>query len=273
MFKPLLYLIIALCILVYTKSSDNAASYSPPPDVHKLLNISEKFTYEVRYGFFNLGTVTISILSDTTYRGEPAHYLFYHVKSNPIPLIGHKERNYHTFMAHNDTTFYGLKFWTDSVHDDMYGDQVYDFDYQKGKVYTFEEDDDHVITRDTLELNELADSGPVIFYFSRLHAGTNRKVNYPVYISHEKGNVMLQNYDEIISYSSGAFPGGDVDAYKTIGNADVDGPFGFSGRIEAIYKADELRIPLEARIKVWLGNVRVRLTDYEIENERTETMP
>ena len=259
MYRLVLLLSLWFGLTGFTPAGETRAQ-APPPEVSDLLSVSEKFTYEVRYGFLNLGTVTISILQDTTHRGEDAQYVFYHVKSNrSIPLVGHKERNYHTFMAHNDTTFYGLKFWTDSVHDNMYEDQLYDYDYPNEKLYTFEEGE----AIDTLQLNELADSGPVIFYFSRLHAGTNRKVNYPVYISHEKGNVMLQNDDEVISYSSRAFPDGDVDAYRTIGDADVDGPFGFSGRIEAIYKADELRIPLEARIRVWLGNVRVRLIEYE----------
>ncbi|MEX2395784.1 MAG: hypothetical protein WD491_02115, partial [Balneolales bacterium] len=175
-------------------------------------------------------------------------------------LVGYKERNYHTFMAHNDTTFYGLKFWTDKVHDDIYEETLYDYDYPAQKLFTFEEGE----AVDTLELSNLADSGPSFFYFSRLHAGTDSKVNYPIYISHEKGNVELQNSSNIESYRSPAFPDDDVQVFRTRGNADVDGPFGFSGRIDALFMADELRIPLEARVRVWVGNVRVRLIDYEV---------
>ncbi|MEX0773478.1 MAG: hypothetical protein WEB89_10585, partial [Balneolales bacterium] len=235
----------------------------PPPTVNDILSVREKFTYEVRYGFFNLGTITIETLKDTTYLGQPAHYLFIKIKSNQgIPLVGYKERNYHAIMAHNDTTFYGMKFWTDSVHDNIFEETLYDYDYPAQKLYTFEEGE----AVDTLELLTLADSGPSFFYFSRLHAGTDRKVNYPIYINHEKGNVELENYSQIENYSSEAFPDGDVKAVRTRGNADVNGPFGFSGSIDAIFMADDLRIPLEARVRVWVGNVRVRLIDYEVKN-------
>lgn len=235
-------------------------SINPPPTVTDILSVREEFTYAVHYGFFNLGTITLEILEDTNYRGEPAQYLFYKIKSNRgIPLVGYKERNYHTYMAHNDTTFYGLKFWTDSVHDNLYEETLYDYNYENQKLFTYEEGE----AVDTLELLQPADSGPSFFYFARLHAGTDHKVNYPIYISHEKGNVELQNSSNIEMYSSEAFPGEDVEVFRTRGYADVDGPFGFSGHIDAIFMADDLRIPLEARVRVWVGNVRVRLIEYE----------
>lgn len=266
--------LVALIGVIFVYSANPAVKYllppenpGPPPEVSEILSVQEKFTYDVRYGFLNLGTVTIYIVSDTTYRGQPAHYVFSKIKSNPgIPLVGYKERNYHTLMAHNDTTFYGLRFWTDSVHDNLFEETVYDYDYPAQRVYTFEEGE----AIDTLELLQPADSGPALFYFSRLHAGTNRHVKYPIYISHEMGYVELENSSKVESYSSRAFPNGDVDAVRTRGNADVDGPFGFRGRIDALYKANDLRIPLEARIRVWIGNVRVRLIEYE-KNEIHQT--
>ena len=94
----------------------------------------------MRYGFLTLGEVTITMFEDTTHRGEHAHYVFSEIKSNPgLPLVGYKERHYHSFMGHNDTTVYSLLFWTDSIHDNLYEETVYDYDYGTEKLYTFEE--------------------------------------------------------------------------------------------------------------------------------------
>ncbi|MEX2640348.1 MAG: hypothetical protein WD266_06660 [Balneolales bacterium] len=260
----LLWLVYLGCVVAFASSGPGPGlpvqTIPDAPDVDDIMGVREDFTYEVRYGFFNLGTITINIISDTTYSGQPVRYLFYKILSNrSIPFVGYKERHYHAYMAHNDTTFYELKFWTDSIHDEIYDETIYDYDYPGESVYTFEEGE----AVDTLELTEPGGSGPAFFYFARLHAGSGREVDYPIYISHEKGKVELQNYDRIESYSSAAFPGDDVEAVRTRGYADLDGPFGFRGRIDAIFMADELRIPLEARVRVWIGNVVVRLVDYE----------
>jgi hypothetical protein len=54
-----------------------------------------------------------------------------------------------------------------------------------------------------------------------------------------------------------------VATYKTTGRTiDMVGPFGFSGRFDAYFAQDELRIPLEARLKMFLGSAVVKLIEY-----------
>jgi hypothetical protein len=56
---------------------------------------------------------------------------------------------------------------------------------------------------------------------------------------------------------------GAVNAYLMEGNTEkIEGPFGFSGKFRAWFLDDDLRVPLEARVKVLWGNVIVRMIDY-----------
>ena len=56
-----------------------------------------------------------------------------------------------------------------------------------------------------------------------------------------------------------------VETYYGEGESTIDGPFGFRGSFKSWYLADDLRVPLEAHVRVWLGNVRIKLIDYKKE--------
>jgi hypothetical protein len=232
---------------------------TPQPTIDQVLNVKENMIYSVHYGFLTLGTVILEPIRDTTYNGKSAFYARTIIRSNPsIPFVGRKERHYHSIFAKNDTTAYGLSFWTDSIHDNEFNDSRYEFDYSKSMVYISE----FGIPTDTLALDGLGDSGPSLHYITRLYAGMNVKRNYPIYISNEKGNVEMNYTSRVETISSEAF-GGTVNAYYSDGNAAVKGPFGFSGVYKAWHSTNACRTPLEAHVRVWVGNVRVKLQTYE----------
>ncbi len=240
--------------------SETGKSISGPPKMEDLKNIRERFTYEVRYGFLRLGDVHVYFKDDTEYREKPVRHLVTEMVSNRrLPIIGYREAHYHDYIAYNDSIPYGVRFWQNSLHHDMTERYLYDYDYESGYVFSFEEGE----AVDTLELDRPSDSGPALFYYSRLFAGTDTYQTYPIYIDHEQSEIEMTFTTEKEPYESKAFPDEEFMAYYMEGNADFEGPFGFSGNFSAYFKDDELRIPLEARVSIWLGSVRVRLVEYE----------
>lgn len=260
-------IVLALCLVaavssgnLFSGSGSKITSQSGPPDISKLKHVEERFTYEVRYGFLRLGNVSVYLKGDTVYQETDAIHMVTEMVSNRrLPIIGYKEAHYHNLLAFNDTIPYGLRFWQNSMHRDLTERYVYEFDYPGGNVYSFEEGE----PVDTMDLDRPADSGPAVMYYARLFAGTDHRTSYPIYIDHEKSQVRMHFTSRKESYDSPAFPDEDVQAYYMSGNAEFEGPFGFSGDFTAYFKDDELRIPLEARVSIWLGSVRVRLVEYE----------
>jgi len=256
----LLSLLLILLSLGGIKSSFATTDpASQQPSMRNLVAMKERMVYSVHYGFLTLGHVTIETVRDTLYKGKPAFYFRTIIKSNPsIPFVGNKERHFHSIFSYNDTTAYGLDFWTDSIHDNEFEDSRYTFYYDRGYVIAQEIN----LPTDTLALSGPADSGPLLFYITRLHAGLTRTVEYPIYITGERGNVVMDYTSRVDRLDIPAF-GGMTEAYYSSGNAAVKGPFGFSGFYRAWHRTDRSRIPLEAHVKVWVGNVKVRLISYE----------
>jgi len=235
-----------------------------PPTMKELLKWKEVFTYEVKFGFFKLGEVQTQILQDTTYQGQKVWWLRSKITSNPsIPFVGHEENHYNTFFVETDSLPYTVLYWRDDLDEHEFKAERYQFDYKNKKVYYSEQGK----AIDTLKVSEPSSSGQLIFYYSRLFAGTNRPYRLPVYLQDEKGYINGRNTTETEMRKYDAFDE-PVKTYFSEGNADIDGPFGFKGKYKAWYLADDLRLPVEAHAKVWLGNVKVRLIDYKKERRK-----
>ena len=256
---------LSLCVSwSYSQAQDSLLTFEHPerpPTMNELLQWKEEFTYEVKFSFFKLGKVKTQIVRDSTYQGQKTWWLRTKIISNPgIPFVGKEENHYNTLMVETDSLPYTKLYWLDNVDEKEFNTERYEFDYDRKKVYYLEDGE----SVDTLELTEPSSSGQLIFYYSRLFAGTNQDYRLPVYLEQEKGYINGTNSTEIEMREYEAFED-PVKTYFSEGNADIDGPFGFKGKYKAWYIADDLRIPAEAHAKVWLGNVKVRLIDYKKE--------
>ncbi len=241
------------------QSTTTGPQVEDTPDIGVLLNANEKFVYNVKYSFFTLGKIYVEILGDSLYRGRKTYHLKTSIESNPsIPFMGREINQYNSLMFVADSTPRTAVFWTDNVDEKIYNETRYVFDRDSGRVYTFEKES----ARDTLELEEPASSGHMLFYFARIFAGSPQPYRIPIYIDHEKGYLRAENSKKMDTREYEAFAK-PIKTYLTTGHADVNGPFGFRGDFKAWFAADPLRIPVEAHVKVWLGNVKVRLIKYE----------
>lgn len=258
-FKLLLFLFLPLAL----QAQDSLLTFGHAeraPTESELLKWHEVFTYEVRYSIFKLGEVKVEMMGDTLYNGQNAQYLRTIITSSPgIPFVGREENHYNTIFTQTDSLPHTLVYWTDNVDDEEYDDTRYIYDYDAGKVYMREQE-----TRDTLAIEEPASSGQLIFHLGRLFAGTENDFTIPIYLNLERGFISVDNTvkKEMRTYKAFDEP---VETYYGEGESTIDGPFGFRGNFKAWYLADDLRVPLEAHVKVWLGNVRIKMIDYKKE--------
>jgi hypothetical protein len=230
-----------------------------PPTTQMLMDARETFEYEVRYGFFTLGWVDVELLPDTTYSGETVHHMRTRIRSNSkIPFVGNRIVNYESLFSFNDDWFYSHEFWRDDINDEVYDKLRVIFDRSEDLTYFFDEGE----PTDTLALEEPASGGDIVFYYSRMFAGIDEPYELPIYIEGEKSYLTASSSPETEKRSYDAFDE-DVETYFSEGTTDADGPFGFSGKFKSWFLTDDLRVPVEAHVKVIFGNVKVRLISYQ----------
>lgn len=229
------------------------------PTLEMLIDAREVFEYEVTYGFFTLGWVKVELLPDSLHNGEKAYHLRTQIRSNSkVPFVGTRIVNYENLFQYNEEWPYSFTFWRDDVHDDDYDKLRVNFDREAEKVYFFERGE----PTDTLDLVEPASGGDVIFLYSRLFAGIEEPYTLPVYTEGEMGPVVATSSKNTDRRSYDAFDD-PIETYLSEGEADVEGPFGFKGKFKSWFATDDLRIPVEAHVRVIFGNVKVKLISYE----------
>jgi len=257
-----LLVLVALCSLSGSLMAQHTypADKENPPGMEDFFQVKETFRYEVKYGFLKLGWVNVELLSDTLYQDQERKHILTEIESNSkIPFMGKELDRLHSLFYVNDE---GLpvesKYWKDNIDEDEMNEIQYWFDRDLGKVYYKEEDG----SRDTLDLEDPATSGHLIFYFSRMYAGTDEDFKLPVYVTKKKGYIYAENSPQLEDRNYEPFDE-TIQAYKLVGSTEnIEGPFGFSGDFRAWFLNDDLRIPLEARVKVLWGNVKVKLIKY-----------
>jgi hypothetical protein len=252
-------LVIAVVSIPVCAQSVLTYDRNEPPTMQMLVDAREVFEYEVRYGFLTLGWVDVELLPDTTWNGKKAYHLRTRIRSNRrVPFVGTRIVNYETIFDFNDKWPFGHVFWRDDIHDEEYDRVRILFDRDEGKVHFYERGE----PTDTLDISEPASGGDLIFFYSRMFAGLEEMYEKPAFIEGDEGWVRASSgpKTEMRSYDAFDEP---IETYFSEGRADVDGPFGFRGQFRSWFATDDLRVPVEAHVRVIFGNVRVRLISYE----------
>ena len=274
--------ILATCLLItlsfagHGKSSVSSRKFPGTgisndsiPLVQQLWKVREHLVYSVKYSIFNLGTVTVDVLHDTTYLGKRYRYFRTRIKSNPsLPFVGDKEEDFYSLMARNDTIPYEVLYWNNDVDDHIRFESLYKLRYDLGKVYTFKrkKSGGPLIPGDTLPLNQPSICGPAFFYLSRIYAGTHQNVSIPIYINQKKDSIQLYNSGKQDQMQIDAFGSKPKKVFESSGDAGFNGPFGFHGKFTAWFAEDSLHVPVATNLHVWIGNVKVRLESYAAYN-------
>lgn len=225
-----------------------------------ILEWKETFKYEVRYSFFKLGEVTVEFVEDTS--GHEADWQMQTIitSNSSVPFVGKEENHYNSLFPTSDSLPRELLYWRDNVDEDKYEDIRYEFDYENGKVYAEEED----VEPDTLDLEGNGGSGQLIFLLSRVMAGQDTSYTMPLYLNMERGDLKINSTPQTEMRQYDAFDE-EVETLYSEGETTIEGPFGFKGTYKAWFRNDELRVPVEAHVRVWLGNAKIKLIEYSKE--------
>lgn len=232
-----------------------------PPTMEMMINAREVFRYEVTYGWFTLGWIDVKLLPDTTYEGQEVYHLQTLMRSNSKNiLIGKNLVSYENLFQYNEEWPYSFLFWRKDMHDDEPNRARIVFDRDSSKVRFYERGE----FQESLDLIEPASGGDTIFYYSRMFAGEETPYKLPVYIENELGYVTSQSSPKTDMREYEAFDE-PIETYLSEGHADIDGPFGFRGNFKSWFSTSDLRVPVEAHVKVIFGNVKVKLISYQKE--------
>ncbi len=232
-----------------------AQSASDPPS--RIFVEGEDLVYNVRYAFIDLGQVRIKTTGKHRWSADAAYDAKALIDSyRGIPFVD----LHATFDSRMDSTsVYSRGFVGRVRQDDQWDFARYNFEYDRQRVIMeIGERDTVVAKRETLQIKGVQQDGLSLFFFAREMLFSGKKVNVPCVVTEKQVNTFIDFYKERTSVEVDAieYP---VDVTKFEGKLDFEGIYGLTGEFTGWFSADEARVPVLAKMKVFIGSVTIEL--------------
>lgn len=228
-----------------------------------IIQVGEELIYEVKFLAIKLGTIKIITLPDTTYQDEKVHHSKIFIQSNPgIPFYSLKS----IFNSYMDTTLCEGRFFESNSKE-----QDYEWGYQK---ITFRDKktekndlrvekwyDKQKINDTTFHNSGKVIDGSTLFFFARQHSDSKKNVKLPTIMDLTIGDTKINFTGKIDKTKIEAidYP---VKTYYLTGKAEWVALYGLGNKFEGWFSCDNAKIPLKAKMNVYIGNIDIELKSW-----------
>ncbi len=229
-----------------------------------VFQVGEELTYNVSYASFDLGQVRI-VLIDKTVRDGSVYYkaMAYIDSYKGVPFVNLHAIYEDSIHAQVYSSWFRSRHKTDHGWDYF----AYTYAYPRGMMHIEQGSwgTGNVIKRDSLQLDTLYQDGLSLFYLARVNVLNRQKMNIPTVVNEKKGMTVIDfkvehTHDEIDAVK---YP---IDLVRFEGEAGFVGIFGLTGAFEGWFSSDAARVPIIAKMKVLIGNVRLELMKWKRAN-------
>jgi hypothetical protein len=227
----------------------------------KYLEVGEELTYVVSYTFIKFGEIKIIVKGKKVIDGQNYYSTIAYIDSySGIPFVN-LHMIYETVMnpKYYSTFFRGIvkkeEYTTFTEYYTDYGKSK--IRIKKGKVKPYQLWTDST----TSEKQEFQD-GLSILYFARMFSGSGNSVNLLCFVNEKKSYTNMTSYTQVTGVSINAIDY-DVSCVRLDGTMNFVSVFGLTGYFEGWFTNDNASIPILAKLKVIIGNVRVELKSWK----------
>ncbi len=224
--------------------------------------VGEKLVYKVRWAFVRLGTVEMYLSDTVRVNGHLLYKVDLKMDSNPVLIFVNLHNRYQCLV---DSLFRPVKYVVKEKHGNEINRMIYRFDYKKNKVtwQIFDpKDSTKIIKQKIFDLKDYMYDGISLTYFARAHAKEGASFRVYSYFYDRRGPVDIHflGDPEVVYFKPMKK---DFKTYVVEGVFHLKGIAGVTGEYKGWFTYDDRRIPLGAKMKVFVGNVKVELERWE----------
>ncbi len=251
----------AAALFVSLLLAERPASAHPATSEDSVFQVGEELTYNVSYASVDIGRVRIKLVDAFTKNSRTFYRASALIDSyENVPFV-----DLHAVYASiMDQTVYSTRFEARTKEDKRWKQWIYTFDYPRKMMYIEEKmwKSENIESRDTLLLDTLSQDGLSLFFLARTRVLTPQKLSIPTMVREKKGKTFIDFTAERTKEQIEAvdYP---IDLVHFEGEAKFVGIFGLTGGFEGWFSNDAARVPVLAKMKVLIGNVRIELMEWK----------
>lgn len=220
--------------------------------------MGEELIYNVSYLSFDIGQIRLKVTDRYSEGGKAFVRATAQIDSyRGIPFV-----NLHTvYESRMAADLHAEHFMSRTKDGNTWSFISYEFDYGGNAIVVGHGADlatKHVDRRDTVRIDTLYQDGLTIFYYARAHLLPAHEAHVPTFVNEKIGSTYLnflgeRTHEEVDAIK---YP---VDVIHFEGDANFVGVYGVTGGFEGWFSNDGARVPILAKMKVIIGNVRIEL--------------
>jgi len=221
--------------------------------------VGEKLVYRVRYGFISLGEITVTVNGAV----ETENGRLYHADADiasysGVPFVS----LHHIYSSDMTSDFYSIWFEALERNKDSWDVTRFNFDYDMMNVEVEEGARGNVMATDTLDIEGYLQDGLSLFYFARGFIRSEVDMTIPTLINKDAvtTDFVFNGKRDGKKSKVTDYP---VDVIELRGNANFSGIFGLSGAFRGWFTNDDAAVPIEAKLRVLIGNVTIELIEWD----------
>ncbi len=221
----------------------------------------EVIEYEVSYLGITLGHIKITTEGYDIVEGDSAVVTTARIKSAPgIPFVSLSV--FYKSWIDNSVRFARKFYASEKTEDDIWEYSKYEFDYDANRLKIEKGVADSIILVNDYDTDKRWNDGLSLFFLARKYLYLNRNVGIPTIMKEDTVKTAINFVGDVEEV--------EIDAVdypiKTVyfkGNANWTGVYGVTGRFEGWFSDDDARVPIQAKMKVYLGSVKIELKRWE----------
>lgn len=216
----------------------------------------EDLTYRVSYLNITLGTIRTVTEQTTTLNGQKAYKVKVFIDSHPnIPFVS-LHSVYESWM--DATATYSMQFIANTEVDKQWEVDKYLFDYSNKKLLMEKYRDSKIVKSRWFDIKKRYNDGSSLLFAARSLLYSKKSLRLPTVIMEDTVSTVVNfnGKQEPVSIDAVQYP---IKSVYLNGEANWTGIYGLSGRFEGWFSDDEARIPVKAKMKVYVGSVTIEL--------------
>jgi hypothetical protein len=217
----------------------------------------EELTYRVSYLNITLGTIRTVTEQTTTLNGQKAYKVKVFIDSHPnIPFVS-LHSVYESWMDAAAT--YSMQFVANTEVDNKQWEvDKYLFDYPNKKLLMEKYRDSKIVKSRWYDIKKRYNDGSSLLFAARSLLLSKKSLRMPTVIMEDTVNTVVNfnGKQEPVSIDAVQYP---IKSVYLNGEANWTGIYGLSGRFEGWFSDDDARIPVKAKMKVYVGSVTIEL--------------
>ena len=235
----------------------------PDTTAEAVFQAGEELTYNVTYAGINLGQIRLRMTDTVSDDGDSSFHARALINSyRSVPFI-----DLHT-VYEDIIAPAGFSEWFESKtkRDNHWVVITYRFRYPERRVVIERSvgGSDGIGSQDSLRINTASQDGLSLLYSARKSLRPGARLRFPSIVSEKQGYATIDVSETLESETIDAI-GYPVNLIHCTGSAHFVGVYGLSGDFEGWFSDDAARVPVIAKLKVFIGSIRIELMKWKRE--------